>query len=210
MTVALSADLDLRRERALRPAEQRREHLAGRIIVVVDRLLAEDDQLRLLFAGDLGEDLGDAERLDLFVGLDEDRAVGAHRERGAQRLLRLGRADRHRDDLGRDALFLEPDRFLDRDLVERVHAHLDVGEIDARAVHLDPRLHVVIDDAFDRDEHFHSHLHRHSRESGNPLAQPCSEERDPRFREGDGNYAAPAPSLRRRSSSPRRRDRWRR
>ena len=76
--------LDLRRERALRPAEQRREHLPGRIIVVVDRLLAEDDQLRLLLLGDLGEDLGDGERLDLLVGLDEDRAVGAHRQRGAQ------------------------------------------------------------------------------------------------------------------------------
>ena len=99
--------------------------------IVVDRLLAEDDQARLLLLGDLGENLGDRERLDLVVGLDQDRAVGAHGERGAQRLLRLGRADRDRDDLGRDALLLEPDRFLDRDLVERVHAHLDVGEIDA-------------------------------------------------------------------------------
>ena len=81
---------------------------------------------------DLGEQLGDGERLDLVVGLDQDRAVGAHRQRGAQRLLRLGRADRDRDDLGRDALLLQADRLLDRDLVERVHAHLDVGEIDAR------------------------------------------------------------------------------
>ena len=87
---------------------------------------------RLLLFGDLREDLGDRQRLDLVVGLDEDGAVGAHGERGAQRLLRLGRADRDGDDLGRGALFLEADRFLDGDLVERVHAHLDVGEVDAR------------------------------------------------------------------------------
>ena len=154
-----SADFDLRRERALRPAEQGGEHLPGLVAVVVDRLLAEDDHAGLLFLGDLGEDLGDAERLDLFVGLDEDRAVGAHRQRGAQRLLRLGRADRDRDDLGRDALFLEAHGFLDGDFVERVHAHLDVGEIDARAVHLDPRLDVVIDHPLDRDEQLHCSLH---------------------------------------------------
>ena len=99
--------------------------------------------------------LATRERLDLFLGLDQDRAVGAHGQRGAQRLLRLGRADRHRDDLGRDALFLEAHRFLDRDLVERVHAHLDVGEVDPRAVHLDPRLDVVIDHPFDGDEQLH-------------------------------------------------------
>src|SRR3546814_7371864 len=67
----------------------------------------------------------------LFRSLQQDRAVGAHRERGAQRFLRLGRADRHRDDLGRDALFLQANRFFDTDLVERVHRHFDIGEIDA-------------------------------------------------------------------------------
>jgi hypothetical protein len=68
---------------------------------------------------------------------DQDRPVGTHGERGAQGFLRLGRADGHRDDLGRDALFLQPDGFFDRDLVERVHAHLDVGEVNAAAIGLD-------------------------------------------------------------------------
>ena len=80
--------------------------------------------------GDGLEDLGHGERLDLVIGLDQDRAVGAHGERGAQRLLRLGRTDADRDDLLRHALFLEPDSLFHRDLVERVHAHLDIGEID--------------------------------------------------------------------------------
>jgi hypothetical protein len=52
-------------------------------------------------------------------GDDQDGAVGAHGQRGAQGLLRLLDADRHRDDLGRRALFLQPDRLFDGDLVER-------------------------------------------------------------------------------------------
>src|SRR5690606_301141 len=54
-------------------------------------------------------------------------------------------------------LFPEPDGLLDGDLVERVHAHLDVGELDPAAVGLDPRAHVVIDDPLDGHEDFHGH-----------------------------------------------------
>src|SRR3712207_7840390 len=60
----------------------------------------------------------------------------AHGEGGADGLGRLLRADRHGDDLARLARLLEPDRLLDGDLVEGVHGHLDVGELDARAVGL--------------------------------------------------------------------------
>ena len=60
-----------------------------------------------------------------------------------------------RDDLGGDALFLQADGFLDGDLVERVHRHLDAGGLDAGAVGLDADLDVVIDHPLDRDEDFH-------------------------------------------------------
>ena len=60
-----------------------------------------------------------------------------------------------RDDLGRDALLLEPHGFLDGDFVERIHRHLDVGGVDAAAVRLHPDFHVVIDDALDGNEDFH-------------------------------------------------------
>ena len=55
----------------------------------------------LLLLDDRLQDLGDGERLDGPVGLDQDAAVGAHGERGADGLLRLLRADRDGDDLGR-------------------------------------------------------------------------------------------------------------
>jgi RNase H-fold protein (predicted Holliday junction resolvase) len=126
-------------------------------LVILGKQAIDDDcnQTRCFLFGDALEDLGDGERLDLVVGLHQDRAVRAHGERGAQRFLRLGRADRDRDDLARHAFFLEPDRFLDRDLVERIHAHLDIGEIDPGAVALDARLDVVVDHPLHGHEHFH-------------------------------------------------------
>ena len=89
------------------------------------------------------------------VDLHQDAAVGAHGEAGADRVLRLRRADRDQHDLGRLAGFLQAQRLLDRDLVERVHRHLGVREIDAGAVGLHPRLDVRVDHPL----HGHEHLH---------------------------------------------------
>jgi hypothetical protein len=119
--------------------------------IVVDCLFAEDYDIRLLFGHERAQELGDRERLQVGVGFHENRAIGAERERGAQRFLTRGDAARDRDDLGDDALFLQPNGFLDRDLVERVHRHLDVGSVDARPVGLHAHLNVVIDDTLDWD-----------------------------------------------------------
>ncbi len=65
MTEALSPDeLDLRRERRLGTPPQGRQHLAGLVVVVVDRLLAEDHEERLFLLDDLQEQLGDVQRFD--------------------------------------------------------------------------------------------------------------------------------------------------
>ena len=106
------------------------------------------------------ERLGDAEGLGLAVVHDEDGAVGAHGQRLAQRVLGLGRADRDDDDLGGDAGFLEPHGFLDGDLVEGVHRHLDVVELDARAVGLHAHAEIGVDDALDRNQNFHAFTFR--------------------------------------------------
>ena len=112
------------------PTHQRRQHLPGLVGVVVDRLLAQEHQVGSLLARERLEHLGDAQRLGAAVMLHQDRPVGAHGQRLAQRVLGLGRANRNGDDLGGDALLLEPDRLLEGDLVERVHRHLDVVEFD--------------------------------------------------------------------------------
>ena len=142
----------------MRPAEQSGEHLSGLIAIVVDRLLAQDHQVGFFLFHDAFEDLGDRERLRaLLLGLDQDAAIGPHGQCGPDGLAGLLPTDRDADDLGCLALLLEADRLFDGDLVEGVHRHLDVGELDPGAVRLDPDLHVEIDDAFYGHEDFHEH-----------------------------------------------------
>src|SRR5205085_7971672 len=56
----------------------------------------------------------------------------------------------------RSAFFLEPDRFLDGDLVERVHRHLDVGKLDAGPICLDADFDVEIDHPLYGHQYFHT------------------------------------------------------
>src|SRR5439155_2237778 len=90
--------------------------------------------------------------------LHEDAAIGAHRKTGADRLRRLRRSNGDHHDLGGLAGFLQAQGFLDRDFVERVHRHLDVGEFNARSIALDADLDVVIDHPL----YWHKNLHRSS------------------------------------------------
>ena len=62
--IAIALDHDLGREGALRPAEQGRQHLAGLVAVVVDRLLAHDDETGLFRVDNFLEDLRHRQRLD--------------------------------------------------------------------------------------------------------------------------------------------------
>ena len=64
---ALAGDVDFRSEGRLRPAEECGEHLPRLVRIVVDRLLAHDDELRLLLRDDRLEELRDRERLKLGV-----------------------------------------------------------------------------------------------------------------------------------------------
>jgi len=82
------------------------------VLIHIDGLLAHQHQVRLLALVDGGEDFGDAGRVEGIVGLHEDRAVCAHRQRGAQLLLCLSAADGHGDHFSRLACLLEAYRFL--------------------------------------------------------------------------------------------------
>jgi len=147
--------MHIHRERALRHVEQGRQHLTRLIGVIVDRLLAEQDEAWLLLFDDGLQQLGHGQRLQLRVGFDQDAAIGANCHRGAQRLLALRHAARNCDDFGRDAFFLQTHGLLDGDLVEWIHRHLDVGNVDPASVRFHPDLDVVVDDALDGDEDLH-------------------------------------------------------
>ena len=80
-----------------------------------------------------------------------DAAVRAHGKGGADGFLVLGRPDRDGDHLVGSAGLFQAQRFLDRDLVERVHRHFHIGELDTAVVGLDAYLDVVVDHTLDRD-----------------------------------------------------------
>ena len=140
----------------MRPAHQRGQHLPGLVGIVVDGLLAQDDQLHALFLSHGLEQLGHGQGLKLRVRFHQHGPVGTNGHRGAQRLAAGRDTATHRDDLGGRAMLLEPHRFFHRDFVEGIHAHLHTGRIDAAAIGLDPHLDVVIHHALDRDQHLHA------------------------------------------------------
>ncbi len=150
----ITGHVDRVRKGALRTTGQSSEHLASLVRVIVNGLLAKNDEAGLFFVHDLRKDLGNRERLDIFSN-DEDRAVSTHGERRTQRFLRLVRSDRHCDDFGRNALFTQTQRFFHRDFVKRVHAHFDIRQINTRTIGLNPRLNIIIDDPLNGDDDLH-------------------------------------------------------
>ena len=145
----------LRGEGPLRPAQQRRQHLAGRAHVVVDRLLAEDDQLGCSLSAIAFSSLATASGCN-------STSVSTRMPRSAPMASAVRIVSAHCGSrcetatISRgDALFLQADRLLDGDLVERVHRHLHAGGLDAGAVRLHADLHVVVDHPLDRDQDFH-------------------------------------------------------
>ena len=135
--------------------KQRGQHLADLVGVVVDGLLAEQHQLRLLLVDQRLEQLGHCERLQFDIRLDEHATIRADRHRRAQRFLACLHAAGHRDHLGRDTRFLHAHSLFHADFVERVHRHLHVRDIDGAAVGLDANPHVRVHDALDRYQYFH-------------------------------------------------------
>jgi hypothetical protein len=69
----------------LRQVGQRRQHLARLVAVVVDGLLAQDHEAGLFLFDQRLEQLGHGQRLQFFIGLDQDAAVGADGHGSAQR-----------------------------------------------------------------------------------------------------------------------------
>ena len=101
------------------------------------------------------QQFGYGQRLGVHVASDQDAAIRADGERGAEGLLRLLHADGDDHDLGGHALLAQAHGLFDGDLVEGVHGHLHVGEIDAGLVGFHPNLHVVVDHPLDRDQDLH-------------------------------------------------------
>ena len=73
-------------------------------------------------------------RTAMAIGLHQNASVGTDGHGGTQGLLAGLGAARDSDHLSDHALFLQANRLFDGNLVKRVHAHLHIGDVHARAV----------------------------------------------------------------------------
>ncbi|KFB72985.1 MAG: hypothetical protein AW09_001802 [Candidatus Accumulibacter phosphatis] len=133
----------------MRPVHQTGQHLPGLVGVVVDRLLAAQDHLRLFVRAHRLEQFGNGQWLQFPITLNENAAVGADGHRRAQGFLAIGHPRRNHHHLRGDTGFPEAHRLFDGNFIEGIHRHLDVGQIDVARVRLDAHLDVVIHHPFD-------------------------------------------------------------
>ena len=154
--VALNAKLGSKC--ALRPTEQRGQHLAGLIIVAINGLLAENDQIGAFCLYHRFQHFGNAQRLKLIIGFDQNAAIGTHCQSGANGFLRLCRADRNNNNFVCGSRLLQAHRFFNGNLTKRVHRHFDIGQINARLVRFDANFDIIVNHAFDGDKDFHNGL----------------------------------------------------
>src|SRR5213593_1742516 len=105
--------------RRARPVEHLGQLRADGAHVVVDGLAAAEHKRRLLLLDHGGQRLRGGQRVGAGPrGIVEmNRAIAAHRQRRAQGFLHAIGAERDRDDLTLTALFLDSQRFLDREFV---------------------------------------------------------------------------------------------
>jgi hypothetical protein len=148
-------DLDLAGEGGLRAIPQCGEHLAGLVGIIVDRLLAQDHQARLLLLDQLEEDARRGQRLHGVRRGHVDGAIGAHGQAVAQVCGEVGRANADHDHLFGHPFLAQAQCFFQRDVVERVGGQLDAVSDHAAAVGLDLDAHVVIHDALVAHQNFH-------------------------------------------------------
>src|SRR5881628_1293786 len=151
------SDLEMSDRRDARQIEQLRHHRPDLMVVVVDRHLAEQDQVVARVPDLGGEGPGDLETVGgNRVRLEQDAAVRPHGQRGADRLLRGGGADRYDDDLARARLLLAPQRFFHGELVIRVEDELDARLIERFAVGGDLDAGLGVGDTLDADRDLHA------------------------------------------------------
>lgn len=113
----------------LGPVEETSKHLASLVGIIVNGLLTEDDQVRLLLLSDGLQELGNTERLKFAIicYFNVDGFVGTHGQSSSQGLLRLCGSARDSNDLGRGQSFLNANGLLHGNLIKRVHAVLDIA-----------------------------------------------------------------------------------
>lgn len=142
----------------LRPVEACCQNLTGCVHVIVDGLLAHDDQTGVFTINDHLEQLGDGQRFEIGIGLHQNAAIGAHGHGRAQYRLGFCHADGHDHDFGGGAFFAKAHGLFDSNFIEGIHRHLHALRVDAAVIGLHAGLDVVINHPLDRDHYLHLFL----------------------------------------------------
>ena len=109
-----------------RQVEELGHHRPDLMVVIVDRHLPEQDQVELVVLELRGERPRRFEAVGVeALGLQQDAAIGTHRERGADRLLGSRGPERDDDDFSRPRLFLLPQGFFDGEFVVGIEDEFD-------------------------------------------------------------------------------------
>ena len=142
-------------ECALRVVTQRSQHLAYLIVVGIDRQLAKNDQVDAFFFDNGFENFGDCQRLNLFLGLNQNAAIRTQRQSGTQLLLSSLRANGDGNDFIGCTGFFQANGFFNGDFTKRINRHLGIGQINTGSVRIDPDSHIRIYDALNSHKNLH-------------------------------------------------------
>merc|ERR1719235_2740580 len=146
-------------EGSLRPVHDRSKHLAGLVTVVVDGLLAKQNDFGVLSLHDRLEQLCYRQWLKFRVRQDVHPPVSAHGEGSPNCVLASLRSHRHGDDFLCKSLLFESDGLFHRYLAEGVYAHLYVRRINSTPIRLDSDLRSVVYHPLDSDDNPHGCFH---------------------------------------------------
>src|SRR6266480_1346337 len=155
----ITGDLELGHGRHARQVEQLGHHRTDLMVVVVDRHLPEQDQVEPSTLELRSEGLRGFEAIRVeTLGLEQDAAIGSHRERGADRLLCRRGAERDYDDVAAPGFLLEAQRRFDGELIVGIEDELYARFVERLAVGGDLHPRLGVRDAL--DAHGYSHKRR--------------------------------------------------
>ena len=85
----VTADLNAGHKSSLSPAEERSQHLTGLVAIIVDCLLANENETWIFTGNDFLQQFCHSQRLNIMRCLDVDASVGSHCQPCADRFLIL-------------------------------------------------------------------------------------------------------------------------
>ena len=148
-------DVERRDDRRAWQLQQFGHHGGHLHVVVVDRLLAEQQEVELHVTQCVRERASHDEAVRRGIGAEQQRLVRPHGERGAERFLRRVGTQADDGDFPFPRCLPAGDRLFEGELVVRVHDVLHAGRIEGTTVRADIDARLRVGDALHAHDGFH-------------------------------------------------------